>query len=942
MKDTKRHAARIVLATILISVAPVALVLLSAQVRIVRKGENRAPGTPAANNAAPAANVQPIEPTQEERTRIDDLIGQLGAPKLTQRDRAMSELAQFEARALTQIRGAKDHDDDEIASRAVLLEEVILGGQGELFLAARSLNLSIAELNSHLASQDVSPLLAILKSRAQPGMIPLWARVLSRLAGQPRLYPAAELCRQIEGDVGYGDALARCARESASQNTGRGLIFLVVVMPPGDPADAIETLARIRYGGGPGLGLLDEVLSASEDFRGLYTAGALFDARKGRPQAGVKVTAEEDELKLALAFQMVGDCTEADLQSATFPQPDVMSPLVLSCWLRMLARSGLESHVHAALQGLLARSADFRRSGLAAGAWASIAPVADVIAAFGTLPLPAKLAVLDTWWISPREPMTLHPFLLQLAGHDDSTLRQAALHHLGQYRAASTARKLLDSARAHADTAPVAYASLAPMANLLDQGAIASLIKAFAGSPDRARPSLAAVLAATGDKAARDTLLNAWKQRLAFSELTLAASLCARNPGTPAGAWCAAIQAQSRGIEGVSSPAPRRTMRGGEYNHYSPVPNDVTQLAMLRQLLSTDESAGFTLLQSIAADVGDSNRLAAMVALALAGRDEPLIADWLRRLSGEVPDPLGQTIGWAVSMSLTANAQEFRRTVLQQGLRSPHLNWLILSVLAGRAPETKATDLFRVLLESSEGARRHKLAWRWPAAEWPEGTAHNLATALFADGMPNDPALALWIRQSGVDVLKVLYGSAENPVPRDQGQAMATALLGEPQRARTIVGAIEQPDDGSMWTASKLGMAFLGMLDEKESRRLVRAVSGDAGNLWGAARAAKQADAGDALALRELLDRLGPSQSLFRRGGTAGAHMNENRYGSGSLSAQGAAAALYTSNADQPALPVALVKRWLPNAREEWGEWWSSRRALLHWDGKTFGFVDLP
>ncbi len=154
MRKSKRRALHLLTALLAIAVAGVAVLDAQRVVRIV----NGRPVFEDEDEAAkrkqepPKADIKEIQPTPEEHGQIADLIGQLGAPRLAQRDRAMSELAQFEARALGQIRGAKAHDDDEIAMRCNLLEQVILSGQGELFLAARNLGLSIAELNAHLES----------------------------------------------------------------------------------------------------------------------------------------------------------------------------------------------------------------------------------------------------------------------------------------------------------------------------------------------------------------------------------------------------------------------------------------------------------------------------------------------------------------------------------------------------------------------------------------------------------------------------------------------------------------------------------------------------------------------------------------------------------------------------------------------------------------------
>jgi hypothetical protein len=331
-----------------------------------------------------------------------------------------------------------------------------------------------------------------------------------------------------------------------------------------------------------------------------------------------------------------------------------------------------------------------------------------------------------------------------------------------------------------------------------------------------------------------------------------------------------------------------------------------------------------------------------MMTLAMAGRDKALIDDWLRRMAGEVPDPLGNNIGWAVALSADAKAQEFRRSALQQGASSSGFGWVVLSYAVERCPEIKPAELFSVLLESVEGARRYTTAWRWGSGEMPGAATRNLVSAvLFGEGMPQDPSLALWVSAANVDVLKLMYGTATTPTPRDDGQTTATALLGDPERARAIIGNLEPREDGNLWVAQYAARAWLGMLEEQETRRVVKAFTADAGNVRGALHAARQADGGDARALRALLDRLGPEPGRFERGDTAGIQITDRR-GRGVVQFQGVANSALRAGRSTPALPSLIVKRWMKDAPEEWGDWWSCRRALLHWDGTKFAFTELP
>ncbi len=889
---------------------------------VVQENEQRPDKPPA------ASNVKEIEPTAEERDRIADLLTQLGAPRLVLRDRAMSELAQYEARALGQIRAAKGHDDDEVAMRSHLLEQVILSGQGELFLAARTLGLSISELNAHLENPDITPLLTLLKARAQPGQISLWTNVMGRVAGTTRLYPAAELAREVEGSVGYGQALSRCVQTFGSDDNARNFLFAAVLLPPGEPEDAIEALARVNLSTQDDSRMLEQVLSAAEDFRGLYPAPDIFAARVGRPQPDAEDPPGAADLRLTLALLMVEQCDEATLLAAGLPSPETMSPLVLDCWLRLLARSGLAGRLEAAVGSLPAE-----RAAQAAGVWAGVAPVHDVISRFAQLSPAAQLAVLDTLWVNPRDAAQLQPWLLQLASGDSPALRMMAVRQLAQYRAPSTAAAL-EAAVAHAELALPALESLAPMGDLLQRDALDRLLDAFANAGPELRPALARVLVNSGDVAAADALLVHWRKALPDAEFNSAATVCARDATTPQGAWCKVRAILQQPLEQYA--------RGNVFGRELML-STTAHTSMLRALLARDTAQGFALLHAIAADVDDPLRLFCMMALAVAGRDQDRIEEWIKRAAGDLPDPTGEQIAWAVAFSSQPQATEFRRNVISQGAGSAHLPKVLQAWAAGCAPQLTPQDVFGELLQSVEHARRFATAWRWVPGELPDAAAQNLVSAvLLGDGSVPQPALALWVRQSGVDVLKILYGSSDSPAPRDASQALATALLGEPERARPILDAMRQRDDGSLWFAGLAARAWLGMLEGGESARVARALSADAGEVLGALRAASLADQGDAVALRRLLDRLGPQPMRFQRGMTAGVLVHDQQRGRTAIHPQGLGEAMLQSVTLEPQLTAGVIRHWLPDVPQDWAEWWSSRRALLHSGEQGLTMIELP
>ncbi|MBX3460651.1 MAG: hypothetical protein KF696_11925 [Planctomycetes bacterium] len=925
-------AARVLVAALLISAGPLAFYLASAQAVVRLQPSNSTPARPGAAPQPPDA-VPEIEPFPDERARIAELIEQLGSPRMAQRDRAMGEIALYEGKALGQVRAAMQHDDDEIAWRCELLEEVIQSRQGELFLSARAMQMSIAELNGYLSSNDLTPLLSILKSRGRPGMSAVWARVLARVSVENRLFPVAQMCREIEGDEGYGIALARCAQVHAMPNNYRNLLLACLLLPPAEPAHTLETLIRLRFAEAGNTTALEAVLSAGEDFRALYAADAVLAARLAPPLPGAAPPDGADELRLALALEMASRVTADELAAANLPPAEQMSPLVLSAWLALLARSGLVRQLEGTLLSLIAGGGNAR---LAAAALAAVAPVADVIEVFDTLPPAAQLAVLDTWWAHPKEPQALHAFLLRLADSESATLAAEAVYALGQYRSHSTVRKLVAALPRFPD---IALEALLPMADLLpaaDPKGLAQLAAAFATAAPGQRPLLARLLTECGDKPAADAVVASWRIDLPAAELPLAVAHFAKDSATPVGAWCAA----STAAYGAGSPQPplpfgmtgTPSRVGGAAHH-----------TMLALLLAKDAAQGFALLRAVATDAADSHRQLACVALALAGRDADLVDDWLKRLAGEVPDPRAAELGLAVAASATPAAQQYRRDALQQGLRAPGFVWVLQSFHMGRCPELDVADLYRVIAETPETARPYIHAWRWEHLPPPPAAVRNLVTAqlMAAPTGISHPVQALWIAHSGVDVLDLLYGSMQSPAPADAGQALTTALFGDRERARNILAAARPRDDGADWTALRVARAWTGMLGEPEDSRLAAAVAGDPARSWGAVRAASLADGGDVAALRRLLDRLGPYPNRMATNGTASVIVSERRWGQSTVTMEGAGHAFARGDAT-PELPASIVARWLPAPPRNWADWWRCRRGLLQQADGKFVFKELP
>lgn len=909
--------------------------LADAQVRIVVRPGAPQPGQPAPppDAAAPDA-VAPIEPTPEEAQRIAELIEQLGAPRLAQRDRAMAELAGYEARALRQVREAKEHDEDEISNRCALLEDVIQSRQAELFLAARRLSLQPSELERLLAAKDIKPLLEILKARAQPGLTPLWARVLAMLAPRAQAIAAAQLCISVEGASGYGMALAEAGRSATLDvMQAAGLVNLVQVLPPEQGQFTVEALAHcgMRIGGAQGV---QAVLRAASVLRGLYPAPAALAALRTPEDPRRRLSPEGEGLRQAVALRLAPGGTQADLEGAGLPALQSMSPLVLAEYLALLRRANLPGRIENALVSLVTAGAPARALVTAGAAWADAVSVETMQSAFDALPGAAQIGALDALWLNPREPARMQPFLVVLLSHRDAALRNAAARMLGQYRAPSTVRALADCALNDPEAAQYALESLAPMADLLPSAAPGQLKKLIALLPtaDLAlRSALAQALVVSGDADAAGALVAAWKQHLPRNELMHACLLLAAKPEAPAGAAAAALLQAVEGGE-----ARTRAFASLEYQF----------LVLMRVLVAAPEARGFELLAGLAADESSQTRGIAAAALAMAGKDGPHMEDWIRRLVGETPDPMPHMLTLAVGLSTSQAAEDFRRRVLQQGAASPHLHVVLAAVGARRSKGVTRDELLRVLFDTPANARQWLFAPQAIGGPMPpEATATLVTALLFSEELQplSDPVSAMLLAQSGADVLRLLYTDEGTAKPQDAQRLLVTALMGEPARARKLIENAEVAQDGSNHQALQVARAWLGMVEPEQAGRVLRHAAEDSVIRLLVLR--RQALQGDDSALRHLLDRLGPRAGRFAEGATAGVEISTDRWRGSEVDLEGVAGPALGLEFGARQVPAHLLGGFFNAALpEDWGTWWTSRRALLQLDPETgkYRILELP
>ncbi len=909
-----------------------------AQVKIrIRSGPIR-PGS--SESGAPdggAPKVVAVEPTPEQASQISRLIEQLGAPTLRERDRAMSELAGFGASAITLVEGALEHDDDEIGHRCVILLEVLNSGQAELFLAARKLGMSITELQTKLSAQDPSDLLALLEQNSGAGMAPVWARVIASLSPQLQRFPAALACRRAEGPEGYGSVLARAAREKDTRNnTSRvdGMTTLVSLIPPNTADHAAMVLAAL-----PGISdplqqamAIDGAMDAACGLRGCYEAASCLSVwanpennrllaalDEPRPAAGNP----RERLLLAVVLALTPQATEGQLNAAMLPPLAAMTPRELEEYCALCARSNLGFVLEKALTTALAMSFDDRRLMSVASGLGQLEDPSLAMQAIDLLPAVGQFALLNAWWLSPPDPEVIQPFLISRVVGKSPTLRSACARLLGGYRAASTAQALGQSALAFADTSPGVLSQLAPMADLLPS----EVLKQLAARLDKADGAtcgpLIEVMVSSGDVACGAQLKERWKRRLPRNELWAAVNLLARDEKSASGAFCRGRLFMARIRNALSRPAMMASF-------------SQTDLIMLRRLLACDEAEGFALLAGLAADPFALGSADAILSLALAGKDGPIVPE-LVKLHAAGNDPRGNGITLALSVSQSPQGDEFRSQTLKRGMDGPDVWALLVAVGAGLGGKITHDEMLAALATTPQDIvkfRQHfEQLMRGPL---PAGVVKALATAALFDQESSNlldvPAVVLLLRYSSLDMLDLLYGAQKEPVPRTSLQIFVTAAMGDATKAKEILGRLEPSKDGSNFATREFARAWLGMTSGPVANAALHMAW--RGQHTQALLRARAADEGNISALRALFDGFGGNTVSGGQSGFAGVILGSSRGGDG-LAAFGAGDAALWADAGQfiQMAWAPMCERWLgEKVTGDFAQWWSSRRGLVQFD----------
>ena len=905
--------------------------------KVVRLGRSSAPASNTPETAAGGGTqkVQPVEPTPEQAEKIEKLIAQLGAPTLRERDRAMSELAEFGASAIKQVQAAIDDDDDEIGHRCTILLEVLYTGKAELFLAARRLGMTDKELEVKLAAADPTELLATLEQNSGAGMAPIWARVLASLSPVPQRYPAALACRRAEGLDGYGAVLVKAARDAETRRNPQrayGLVSLACVLPPQNAQDAVLALAALTgmESQDQRLQAADFILRSAASLRGVYDAQAcLASLSEENDKLLTFKDAKGERLLAAVAMALAPAVSEAQLGGARLPPLASMNQFELREYCALCARSSLHAALEKALVSAMGAGMEERRLALIAHGLAGCGEVS--FRTFDALPLAARLAMLDAWWFAPPPAAKLQPFLIARLASKEAPVRAACAALLGGYRAPSTALALAQCALTFADSAPNALAALAPMADLLAPQTLKALTALLDSADLRTRPALLDVLLSSADNAATQALKARWKAGLPMNELWRAVQLYAREPQTAAGAWAASqlvMAAQS----------------GSSDTYFLRFNLQQSDLLLLRWLLARDDAAGFALLRSLAGDPFAPGSADALLALACAGQDGELAPD-IAKAHAAGTDPRGQWLALCLALSATPTGEEFRAQALKQKMDKPDLPALVTAVACGRGGKVTREAVLEALAATPGNLfLRGSVTRLLMRGALPEKAAHALATSMLFDGDAGAPfvewAPTMMLRYSSVDVLDVLFGQQEAPVARTPLQISACAVLGKAPRAAEIIARIEAAKDGSNFELREGARAWLGLTQGPQANAAL-----DSQLSWRVYLQLRKAENGDAAALRDVFDRYGPDAGRLMPEGYASVIAGSRYRGDGNAET-GAAFAAYTAPAlsdNQPVFAPMVEKLLGVGFSGEFATWWACRRGLFEYDAakKSFVLVDL-
>ena len=368
------------------------------------------------------------------------------------------------------------------------------------------------------------------------------------------------------------------------------------------------------------------------------------------------------------------------------------------------------------------------------------------------------------------------------------------------------------------------------------------------------RASIVETLFHNGNSSAHDYLISDWKKWLPRNELVFAVQVFAQETATPIGAISAAF-------------LPRNNF--DESETYSSLMDslDSHDLVLFRSVLSMNNQDGFALLKTLASDDRETWRNIYALAIAMAGKDRDLISDWIKRLTGETPDPTPTDFNAAISASVTPEAEKFRVSIHEEGTASSHYSILFWSVMNGRCQAVSTDDVRKQIFLSNDAIGFFGRTLIRLTGELTKQEALKFASyELSSDGASG--FLSSWymhmVRQSGADALTAMFGSSDNPTPRDNIQILATAMLGEQTRAREILKNVEFDKTGNNFQSLLIARAWLNMLDAPRDNVRIRYVYGfSADHTFGQIRRLSLARKGDVFALRELLDSSHPVNEPF-------------------------------------------------------------------------------
>ncbi|MDC1142473.1 hypothetical protein OAU50_05235 [Planctomycetota bacterium] len=889
------------------------------------------------NEGASGVEVQPVDPTPAEHAEIASLIELLSAGRMAQRDNAMVELAGYEGRALGQIREAKNHDDDEIAMRAEQLETVIEQRQGPLFLAARRLNLTIADLNSRLQVDDLNPLLNMLKSNAEAGMVPLWALIFRRLYQRNQIFMAAEICREIEGPKGYSRALARAASDSDLGVRPMSLINLSVLIPAETAQDAIDTTTALWVKLGMTGGNYFAFKSA-KGLRGFFeTTDILAALPVSRiPHPDLSSANAYPDMRTAVALSMIANCTSSEARDNRIPSVTSMSTMVLDVWLNLLARSRLTAEIENCLVQLIAAGAGTAHVKTAAAAWASVADQADVIALYPELSIAGQMAIVDDWWSHPRDAILTHKFAQELAISEQPWEREGGIQLLSQLQSPATILTLIESATQFNDTAHLALRALTNMAESLSAEQLEQLETMHSSANELARPPIIETLCRSNNADAHTFLKSTWKKWLPRSDLPFAVLVLSQDASTPIGAMATAL-------------IPRFSFDDDEEFSTLLSRLDYHDLTVIRSLLNMSNEEGFALLHEMAADETARWRNLYVLALALAGQDGDLISDWIKRLTREVSDPRPDDFRYAVAASRTPDAETFRKSVFDEGKSSDYFTLVFWSAMLGHSTGITTENMREKVFASNDGIGYYGRTCIRLQGELTETEALKYATYMLSTDASD--FLSMWyihvVQQSGVNALKAMFGTSENPTPRDNNQILATALLGDKERAQEIIKAMPADKTGDSFQTIQIARAWLGLCDSPEiANRVCRMYGANPNNTFGQVLRMRNAELGDITALRELLDAAHPHNgALSTTDDLPYLTLNAGRWGD--VEVRSSASFDSAMNISEYVEPISLslfVKNLKSAPEREWHRWWQANRGRVAWnsDIKQFELTELP